>query len=240
VHLGGLTLKTDNVTRQNGHEMSGIHTTESISRHVSITVWSALFNSRQQAYLVTVSPGEVLRPDVLVGVLDALLEGREVLPVLPMLGPEVVGVDAGDQEGGDADAVGEDVSICPSSVAWPLSIAFRPLTESLHNRSLSVRQQSRRQQFVVQTVSVLAVMISIPRRPGCSVELAQHHHHSDKPRQIHQQHPVPLPLSMSQCRQLPLDVLACTGQCIDIRKGDVILEGDLAPQVYTSRQQANP
>lgn len=48
--------------------------------------------------LVTVSPGEVLGPDVLVGILDALLEGREVAPVLPMLVPEVIGVQAGEED----------------------------------------------------------------------------------------------------------------------------------------------
>ena len=48
-----------------------------------------------EAYLVTVAPGEVPHADVLVGVLDTLLQGREVGPVLPVLVPQVVGVDAG-------------------------------------------------------------------------------------------------------------------------------------------------
>jgi hypothetical protein len=52
--------------------------------------------------LVAVSPGEVLGPDVLVGVLDALLERGHVAPVLPVLVPEVVGVVAReDDAGGD-------------------------------------------------------------------------------------------------------------------------------------------
>ena len=53
-----------------------------------------------RTYLVTVAPGEVAGADVLVGVLDALLERGHVRPVLPMLVPEVVGVQAGEEEGG--------------------------------------------------------------------------------------------------------------------------------------------
>ena len=56
-----------------------------------------------KTYLVTVAPREVAGADVLVGVLDTLLEGGHVRPVLPMLVPEVVGVEAGEEEGrGDA------------------------------------------------------------------------------------------------------------------------------------------
>ena len=51
--------------------------------------------------LVAVAPGEVLGADVLVGVLDAVLQGGLVAPVLPMLGPQVVGVGAGEEEAGD-------------------------------------------------------------------------------------------------------------------------------------------
>jgi hypothetical protein len=51
-------------------------------------------------YLVTVTPGEVPGADVLVGILDALLQRGEVRPVLPVLVPEVVGVQAGEEEGG--------------------------------------------------------------------------------------------------------------------------------------------
>lgn len=47
-----------------------------------------------ETHLVTVTPGEVLHTDVLVGVLGTLLERGHVLPVLPVLVPEVVGVDA--------------------------------------------------------------------------------------------------------------------------------------------------
>jgi hypothetical protein len=62
-------------------------------------------------YLVTVAPREVAGADVLEGVLDALLEGGHVRPVLPMLVPEVVGVGAGEDEaGGDAAVRGCAVS----------------------------------------------------------------------------------------------------------------------------------
>lgn len=44
-------------------------------------------------------------PDVLVGVLDALFQRRQVRPVLPVLIPENVCVDASADKGGNADAV---------------------------------------------------------------------------------------------------------------------------------------
>lgn len=47
---------------------------------------------RNMAYLVTVTPLEVLGANVLVGVLGALLQRRHVAPVLPMLRPQPVGV----------------------------------------------------------------------------------------------------------------------------------------------------
>merc|ERR1712096_150567 len=57
--------------------------------------------------LVTVSPEVVLGPDVLEGVLGLVLEGGAVRDVLPVLGPEPVGVDAGEDDGGDHDVDGE-------------------------------------------------------------------------------------------------------------------------------------
>lgn len=57
------------------------------------------------AYLVTVSPEEVLGPDVLVRIFHALLQGREVFPVFPMLIPQVPGVDASEDEAGCDDTV---------------------------------------------------------------------------------------------------------------------------------------
>lgn len=63
-------------------------------------------------YLVTVSPEVVLGPDVLEGVLDLVLEGGAVRGVLPVLGPQAVGVDAGEDDGGDHDAAGGIWSVC--------------------------------------------------------------------------------------------------------------------------------
>lgn len=57
------------------------------------------------AHLVTVAPEEVLCPDVLVRVLWLLLLWRLVGLVLPVLVPEAVGVDTGNGEAGDDDAV---------------------------------------------------------------------------------------------------------------------------------------
>lgn len=56
--------------------------------------------------LITIAPEEVLRSDVLIRVFDSLLQRRHVLPVLPMLIPQVPGVDASEDEAGDDDAVG--------------------------------------------------------------------------------------------------------------------------------------
>lgn len=63
-----------------------------------------------QQRLVTIAPLVVLGPDILVWVLDALLQGRQVLPVLPVLVPEDVCVNAGS---GDAyrDAAIADVLV---------------------------------------------------------------------------------------------------------------------------------
>lgn len=56
-------------------------------------------------YLVSITPGEVLGPDVLVRVLDALLKRRHVRPVLPMLVPEVISVEASKNHGRDDGTV---------------------------------------------------------------------------------------------------------------------------------------
>jgi hypothetical protein len=61
-------------------------------------------------HLVTVTPGEVLHTDVLVGVLGALLQRRHVVPVLPVLVPQVVGVKATADQAGDNSAVQSIVS----------------------------------------------------------------------------------------------------------------------------------
>jgi hypothetical protein len=61
-------------------------------------------------HLVTVSPEVVLGPDVLEGVLGLVLERGAVRDMLPVLGPEPVGVDAGEDDAGDHDAV-QEVSV---------------------------------------------------------------------------------------------------------------------------------
>ena len=53
--------------------------------------------------LVTISPEEVLRPQVLVGVFNSLLQSRKMLPVLPMFVPQVVGIDASEDQAGNND-----------------------------------------------------------------------------------------------------------------------------------------
>jgi hypothetical protein len=46
--------------------------------------------------LITISPKEIPGADVLVRILDAFFQWGHVFPVLPMLVPEVPGVDAGE------------------------------------------------------------------------------------------------------------------------------------------------
>ena len=55
--------------------------------------------------LVTVSPEVVLGPDVLEGVLGLVLKSGAVGDVLPVLSPEPVGVDTGEDDGGDHNAM---------------------------------------------------------------------------------------------------------------------------------------
>jgi hypothetical protein len=62
-------------------------------------------------YLVTVSEGEVLDTDVLVRVLGALLKRGHVGPVLPVLSPEVVSVEATANQAGNNGAVNQLVSL---------------------------------------------------------------------------------------------------------------------------------
>jgi hypothetical protein len=52
-------------------------------------------------HLVTITPWVVLVTDVLVWVFDSFLERRHVLPVLPMLCPQVIGVDASEDQAGN-------------------------------------------------------------------------------------------------------------------------------------------
>ena len=58
-----------------------------------------------QEGLVTITPAEVLAADVLVWVLWLLLDGDVMGDVLPVLSPEVVGIDGRDDQGGDDNAV---------------------------------------------------------------------------------------------------------------------------------------
>lgn len=58
-------------------------------------------NAGTCTYLVTVTPGEVLGADILVGVFGTLLKRGHVVPVLPVLVPQVVGVDATTDEAGN-------------------------------------------------------------------------------------------------------------------------------------------
>lgn len=57
--------------------------------------------ARTCTYLVTVTPGEVLGADVLVGVLGTLLKRGHMVPVLPVLVPQIVGIDTTTNEAGD-------------------------------------------------------------------------------------------------------------------------------------------
>ena len=64
-------------------------------------------SNHSMAYLVSVTPEEVLGPDVLVRVLRELFAWGLVGLVLPVLVPEAPGVDTGDAEGGDDDTGGD-------------------------------------------------------------------------------------------------------------------------------------
>lgn len=75
--------------------------------------YKAVYNTSQQeltkqtrgaTHLVTIAPWVVLHTHVLVGILGAFLERGHVLPVLPMLHPEVIGIDAGEGQAGDNGA----------------------------------------------------------------------------------------------------------------------------------------
>ena len=60
-----------------------------------------------QKRFVAVAPEEVLDANVLIRILGALLKRRHVRPVLPMLIPEIPGIDAGQNHGG-RDATASD------------------------------------------------------------------------------------------------------------------------------------
>lgn len=56
------------------------------------------------SHLVTISPGEVLDTDVLVGVFHALLKRRKMLPVFPVLIPEIVCIETTANQAGNDSA----------------------------------------------------------------------------------------------------------------------------------------
>ena len=69
-----------------------------------------------RTHLVTISPEVVLGPDVLVGVLGLVLKSGAVGDVLPVLGPEPVGVDTGEDDGWDHNAICLLVSVVRDQV----------------------------------------------------------------------------------------------------------------------------
>lgn len=66
---------------------------------------------RSTTYLVAVAPEVVLGADVLVVVFDALLHGRGVGGVLPVLVPEPVGVGAREDQAGGDEAGGRKILV---------------------------------------------------------------------------------------------------------------------------------
>ena len=86
---------------------------------ISKTFHVSIFYFRY-AYLIPITPRVRLTSDIHVRVLGLLFKRRFVGFVLPVLGPQAPGVDAGDAEGGDDDEDGElapeiwvRVSQCP-------------------------------------------------------------------------------------------------------------------------------
>lgn len=82
-----------------------------VCRMVSNHTISLIVSIEQQTHLVTISPLVVLGANVLVGVLGSLLQRRQVVPVVPMLVPQVVGVGTGEAKGGNDGADGGLASI---------------------------------------------------------------------------------------------------------------------------------
>lgn len=59
--------------------------------------------------LVSITPAEVLRSNVLVWVFNSLFQGWEMTPMFPMLVPQVPGVDTTEYKAGNDDTVTESV-----------------------------------------------------------------------------------------------------------------------------------
>jgi hypothetical protein len=84
---------------------------------------SPIFKKHVQQRLVPISPREILRPDVLVRILDPLLQRRQMLPVFPMLVPKVPGIDAAEDEAGGHDT-GEGLVLLWLLGWWGLERAY--------------------------------------------------------------------------------------------------------------------
>ena len=82
----------------------------SIKYHLSCSECLSHEGNSQDS-LVSISPGEVLRPNVLVWVLYPLLQWRHMRPMNPMLGPQIVGVDRRDDQAGNDGASTGSVNI---------------------------------------------------------------------------------------------------------------------------------
>lgn len=92
-----------------------------------------------KTHLITVSPWVILHPDILVGVLSALFKRGHMLPMLPVLSPEVVGVDATANNGGDDGAAACYFDLWDSDVvvgAYKMdSLSQRPVVIELATRT---------------------------------------------------------------------------------------------------------
>lgn len=81
-----------------------------ISPSAPRTSTSFLWEYIQQRF-IPISPRKILRPDILIRILDPLLQRRQMLPMFPMLVPKVPGVDRAEDQAGGHDTDG-GVSLC--------------------------------------------------------------------------------------------------------------------------------
>lgn len=78
-----------------------------------VSYGSASLKGQEQTHLVSVAPEEVLGADVLVRILSSLLQRRQVRPVLPMLVPQDIGVQASNDQAREGHAVKVSISVSP-------------------------------------------------------------------------------------------------------------------------------
>jgi len=78
-----------------------------------VSYGSASLKGQGQTHLVSVAPEEVLGADVLVRILSSLLQRRQVRPVLPMLVPQDIGVQASNDQAREGHAVEVSISVSP-------------------------------------------------------------------------------------------------------------------------------